>query len=256
MSDDVDLTKLDGRARLTALALPKILKIPNSIYKSLMLDTLSKLSGTRRSDLDARLHDLLLQQPSDRQKSENIMDSNESDKSKSSRFKSLGSDIKPDYQELRDHVDAPINFEESNPDSPSIEFPDPSKPEPLSNRLLWLLLQKPDLYSETIEISERSRLVNIQALAQVINWIKDKNYPTTASLMGHFSGTDIGRLLSTLLSRSALFSESSYNAEFADGVTQLKKQLITESMQLLADDAKQGKISASDLHEALLAHKK
>ena len=74
--------------------------------------------------------------------------------------------------------------------------------------------------------------------------------------MGHFSGTDIGRLLSTLLSRSALFSESSYNAEFADGITQLKKQLITESMQLLADDAKQGKISASDVHEALSAHKK
>ena len=57
-------------------------------------------------------------------------------------------------------------------DSASVEFPDPSKPEPLSNRLLWLLLQKPDLYSETIEIPERSQLKNIQALAQVINWIK------------------------------------------------------------------------------------
>ena len=39
-----------------------------------MLDTLNKLSGTRRSDLDARLHDLLLQQPSDTQISENIID--------------------------------------------------------------------------------------------------------------------------------------------------------------------------------------
>ncbi|MEG3593245.1 MAG: DNA primase [Pseudomonadota bacterium] len=256
LSDDVDLTKLDGRARLTALTLPKILKIPTSIYRSLMLDTLSKLSGTRRSDLDARLHDLLLQQPSDTQISENIIDVNRSDESKLAKFKSLGSDTKPDDQEFRDHVNAPINFEEPQPDSASVEFPDPSKPEPLSNRLLWLLLQKPDLYSETIEIPERSQLKNIQVLAQVINWIKDKNRPTTASLMGHFSGTDIGRLLSTLLSRSALFSESSYNAEFEDGVSQLKKQLITESMQLLADDAKQGKISASDVHEALSAHKK
>ena len=157
---------------------------------------------------------------------------------------------------LETNENAQINFEELKPDSPSIEFPDPSKPEPLSNRLLWLLIQKPELYSETIEISERSRLVNIQALAQVINWIKRKNNPTTASLMGHFSGTDIGRLLSTLLSRSSLFSESSYNAEFVDGVTQLKKQLITESIQLLAEDAKQGKISAEELHEALAAHKK
>lgn len=256
LSDDVDLTKLDGRARLTALALPKIAKIPTCIYRSLMLDTLSKLSGTRRSDLDVRLQDLLIQEPTDSYSSENSVDSKTSDDSIPASFEFVKSDKEPDDQKFGDNEDAQINFEELKPDRPSIEFPDPSKPEPLSNRLLWLLIQKPELYSETIEISERSRLVNIQALAQVINWIERKNNPTTASLMGHFSGTDIGRLLSTLLSRSSLFSESSYNAEFVDGVTQLKKQLITESMQLLAKDAKQGKISAEELHEALAAHKK
>ena len=256
LSDDVDLTKLDGRARLTALALPKIAKIPTSIYRSLMLDTLSKLSGTRRSDLDARLQDLSMQQPSNRHISENIVDSGESYASKSAKFESVSFDSEPKDLEFRENADAPINSEELQTDSPSIEFPDPSKPEPLSSRLLWLLLQKPDLCSETLEISTRSRLVNIQALAQVMNWLKNKNNPSTASLMGHFSGTDVGRLLSKLLSRSALFSESSYSAEFEDGVTQLKKQLLTESMQLLADDAKQGKISAKDLHQALSARKK
>ena len=256
LSDDVDLTKLDGRARLTALALPKIAKIPTSIYKSLMLDTLSKLSGTRRSDLDARLQDLLIEQPTDSYMSENIADSQGSDKSKSASSKSVRSDIEFDDQEFRENLKTPINIEEPEPTSPSLEFPDPTKPEPLSNRLLWLLLQKPSLSSTTVEISEHSRLVNIQALSQVINWINDKNNPTTARLMGHFSGTDVGRLLSTLCNRSALFSESSYNAEFVDGVKQLKKQLVTESMQLLAEDAKQGKISAKDLHKALSAHKK
>jgi len=256
LSDDVDLSKLDGRARLTALALPKIAKIPTSIYRSLMLDTLGKLSGTRRSDLDARLQDLSMQQPLNRPTSENIVDSGGSYASKSARFESVSFDSEPKDQEFRENADAPINFEELQTDSPAIEFPDPSKPEPLSNRLLWLLLQKPDLCSETLEISKRSRLINIQALAQVMNWVKNKNNPSTASLMGHFSGTDVGRLLSKLLSRSALFSESSYGAEFEDGVTQLKKQLLTESMRLLADDAKQGKISAKDLHQALSAHKK
>ena len=37
--------KIDGRARLTALALPKIAKIPASIYRSLMLDSLRDMSG-------------------------------------------------------------------------------------------------------------------------------------------------------------------------------------------------------------------
>ena len=74
--------------------------------------------------------------------------------------------------------------------------------------------------------------------------------------MGHFSGTELGRLLSRLLSREALFSEHSYQVEFQDGLNQLKKQLATESMRLLAEDAKRGKISAEDLHQALAAHKK
>ena len=73
--------------------------------------------------------------------------------------------------------------------------------------------------------------------------------------MGHFSGTELGRLLSKLLGRETLFSESSYEAEFTDGLKQLKKQLVTESMRHLAQDAKRGKISVEDLHQALTAHK-
>ena len=74
--------------------------------------------------------------------------------------------------------------------------------------------------------------------------------------MGHFSGTELGRLLSKLLNREALFSESAYKAELNDGLNQLKKQLVTESIKLLAEDAKHGKISTEDLHQALTAHKK
>jgi hypothetical protein len=138
----------------------------------------------------------------------------------------------------------------------TLEFPDPNKPEPLANRLLWLLLQNPTLLNEPLQVPKRSRLINIQALSQVAEWILITDKPTTASLMGHCSGTELGRLLSKLLSREKLFSESSYQAEFTDGIEQLKKQLVTESMRHLAEDAKRGKISAEDLHQALTAHKK
>jgi hypothetical protein len=59
-----------------------------------------------------------------------------------------------------------------------------------------------------------------------------------------------------LLNREGLFSESAYKDELNDGLNQLKKQLVTESMKLLAEDAKCGKISTEELHRAITAHKK
>ena len=59
--------------------------------------------------------------------------------------------------------------------------------------------------------------------------------------MGHFSGTELGRLLSKLLNQEALFSESAYETELNGGLNQLKKQLVTESMKLWQKTRSAGK---------------
>ena len=258
LSDDVDLTKIDGRARLTALALPKIAKIPISIYRSLMLDSLSELSGTRRTDLDARLQDLQIEPIGGEEKPANTPRQGQAQEIDTgiASFESLRPVGDDQFTDFSENVEPPLEIEDI-PEAPSdLQFPNPDKPEPLANRLLWLLLQNPKLLTDTFTIPERSRLINIRALAQVFDWLTTSDNPTTVGLMGHFSGTELGRLLSRLLSREALFSEHSYQVEFQDGLNQLKKQLATESMRLLAEDAKRGKISAEDLHQALAAHKK
>ena len=258
LSDDVDLTKIDGRARLTALALPKIAKIPVSIYRSLMLDSLSELSGTRRTDLDARLQDLQIEPIGGEEKPANTPGQGQAQEIDTgmTSFESLRPVGDDQFTDFSENVEPPLEIEDI-PEAPSdLQFPNPDKPEPLANRLLWLLLQNPKLLTDTFTIPERSRLINIRALAQVFDWLTTSDNPTTVGLMGHFSGTELGRLLSRLLSREALFSEHSYQVEFQDGLNQLKKQLATESMRLLAEDAKRGKISAEDLHQALAAHKK
>lgn len=258
LSDDVDLTKIDGRARLTALALPKIAKIPISIYRSLMLDSLSELSGTRRTDLDARLQDLQIEPISGEEKPANTPGQGQAQEIDTgiASFESLRPVADDQFTDFSENVEPPTEIEEIL-DAPSdLQFPNPDKPEPLANRLLWLLLQNPKLLTDTFTIPERSRLINIRALAQVFDWLTTSDNPTTVGLMGHFSGTELGRLLSRLLSREALFSEHSYQVEFQDGLNQLKKQLATESMRLLAEDAKRGRISVEDLHQALAAHKK
>ena len=258
LSDDVDLTKIDGRARLTALALPKIAKIPISIYRSLMLDSLSELSGTRRTDLDARLQDLQIEPIGGEEKPANTPGQGQAQEIDTgmTRYESLRPVGDDQFIDFSENVEPPLKIEDI-PEAPSdLQFPNPDKPEPLANRLLWLLLQNPKLMIDPFTIPERSRLTNIRALAQVFDWLTTSDNPTTVGLMGHFSGTELGRLLSRLLSREALFSEHSYQVEFQDGLNQLKKQLATESMRLLAEDAKRGKISAEDLHQALAAHKK
>ena len=258
LSDDVDLTKIDGRARLTALALPKIAKIPVSIYRSLMLDSLSELSGTRRTDLDARLQDLQIEPIGGEEKPANTSGQGQAQEIDTgiASFESLRPVADDQFTDFSENVEPQIEIEDI-PEAPSdLQFPNPDKPEPLANRLLWLLLQNPKLMIDPFTIPERSRLTNIRALAQVFDWLTTSDNPTTVGLMGHFSGTELGRLLSRLLSREALFSEHSYQVEFQDGLNQLKKQLATESMRLLAEDAKRGRISVEDLHQALAAHKK
>ena len=255
LSEDVDLKKIDGRARLTALALPKIARVPASIYRSLMLDTLAELSGTRRSDLDARLDEIEISSspPSSR---------DESNEQGSSRVQidipqaQVGNkNIDSQHEdESRSSQIIPVFEEENLPQK--LFMPNPEKPEPLANRLLWLLLQDPELLKKVVMIPETSRLPNIQALREVSLWIDKTAIRTTAAMMGHFSGTELGRLLSKLLGQEALFGENSYETEFSGGVSQLEKQLVTESMRQLAKDVKHGKISVEDLQRALAEHKK
>lgn len=255
LSEEVDLTKIDGRARLTALALPKIAQVPQSIYRSLMLDHLAELSGTRRSDLDARIMDLP-PPPAPRIPEPAIEEAPPTDPELHSY-----ADLHTEHM-ATEATEPPPPLETLPPDEPidrsprPLVMPDPERPEPLISRILWMILQMPDQVPELPAIPAHSQLVNARALEAVRQYLGTGKPGSTAALMGHFSGTDIGRLLSRLLKREALVTTQNIGLELNDGILQLKKQLVTESMRQLAQDARSGRISAEDLQEALAAHKK
>ena len=259
LSDDVDLTKIDGRARLTALALPKIARVPPSIYRSLMLDALSELSGTRRSDLDARLLEVASALTSTPEPS-NTSSENPPSTSTDPEIASL--DQLREVAETSDAWSPPPDMAEEPPVEVTTEaeqpviFPDPNRPDPLCSRIIWLILQNPTTLTDIPDVPDGSRLPNIQVLAQIFTWLKATDHPTTPALMGYFSGTEIGRLLSRLMRRDSLSAEANHAQELEDGINQLKKQWVTETMQQLAADAKHGKVSVEDLHKVYSAHKK
>lgn len=260
LSDDVDLTKIDGRARLTALALQKIARVPKNIYRSLMLNTLAEISGTRRQDLDDRLGIIQTDQFATLREKHTAQSKDTTAVQGMYPYPNQNSVsaneavIPPDKENGVGYLCQSSEFEPTP--NTTIILPDPERPEPLCNRILWLLLQNPVPQEELLIVPEGSRIPNIQALKEVMKWIFASEQPTTVALMGHFSGTSTGQLLSKLLKREALASNTSFEAELSDGIRQLKKQLTTESIKQLAKDARSGKISKEDLHQALTEHKK
>ncbi|MDB4021854.1 DNA primase [Litorivicinus sp.] len=256
LSEEVELSKIDGRARLTALALPKIAKVPTSIYKSLMLDTLAEMSGTRRRDLDLRLEEIssIIPLTPDHQSQKN----NKSPPTEYREESAVPEDHRSEQDEI-DRLEMPMDWsgDATNevPKEAPLIMPDPKNPAPLINRLLWLILQNPCRMTNIPTLPSSSQLINFQAFRIICAWLSATKKPTTPALMGHFSGTEIGRLLSLLLRREALIPPDNQDKELSDGLKQLNKQLITEAMHQLADDARKGKISAEDLQQALAAHK-
>ena len=86
-------------------------------------------------------------------------------------FESLRPGEDEHFSDFSENVEPPKEIEDVIEAPPKLQFPDPDKPEPLANRLLWLVLQNPTLLTEPFSIPERSRLINIHALAQVFDWV-------------------------------------------------------------------------------------
>ncbi len=63
LEDGLDLDSMDGRARLTKLAQPYLGKLPDSIFKKLVLQRLSDLTGLDSSTLAAHLAEEVQQKP-------------------------------------------------------------------------------------------------------------------------------------------------------------------------------------------------
>ncbi len=55
LSQQVDISSVDGRARLVELARPLLKKLPDSVFRDLMLEQLSELSGLKLAQLQRRI---------------------------------------------------------------------------------------------------------------------------------------------------------------------------------------------------------
>jgi len=265
----LDMRRMDSRARLSALALPKIARVPKGIYQALLMDALSDRTGVRRSDLDDRLEVIRDSLPAI-QPTKPLVEPRLQAATLPASLDPPMAPPTPDAHEAADAswlADEPPHDDWAPADEPMIEPPpDPPRPRrlqlpvsgrplPLVSKMIWMLVQRPELAATQVSIPERSELPNAQVLADLFAWATTHPEASTAKLVGHYSGTEIGRLISSLLQMEPLVAERDLTQEYTDALQNLKKQLVTESLQQLARDATSQPMSAQQLHQALAAHR-
>jgi len=200
VAQGLDITSLDGRARMSKLALPYIRQLPEGVYRQLMFQALAERTGLELSSL------MLLETPAP--------GAGQSD---------YGS--APDYEPYPD---------DDGSDGPDRERPDPGRGQHfahqpptrgysnLTQAAIALLLHQPDIARLVrLELLDGLDGEDAQLLRELLQLLHRRPDSSTAMLLGHWYGTAEGKLLSRLAGQERLIPTTGIEQEFIDTMTAL-----------------------------------
>jgi len=203
VAQGLDLATLDGRARLSKLALPYVRQLPEGVYRQLMFQALAERTGL---DLGSLMQ--LEAPPAPRAEM-------------------------PDYGPPPDD-EPPPEYEEYP--SENRQRPEPKRgqhfthqvPEKgysnLAQAAIALLLHQPDI----ARLASPALLDGVigedgQLLRELLHLLHRRPESSTAMLLGHWYGTDEGRLLSRLAGQERLIPAHGIEQQFVDTMTALSQ---------------------------------
>ena len=205
VAQGLDLASLDGRARMSKLALPYVRQLPEGVYRQLMFQALAQRTGLELSSL------MLLEAPSP-----------------------VPADALPDYGPEPDY-EPPADYD--GPPGPDHAQPEPPQParfthqapakgySNLAQAAIALVLHQPDiaqlvspdLQDGTDEVGGDDG----QLLRELLQLLHRRPESSTAMLLGHWYGTDEGKLLSRLAGQERLIPATAIEQQFVDTMTAL-----------------------------------
>ena len=205
VAQGLDLASLDGRARMSKLALPYVRQLPEGVYRQLMFQALAQRTGLELSSL------MLLEAPSP-----------------------APTDALPDYGPEPDY-EPPADYD--GPPGPDHAQPEPPQParfthqapakgySNLAQAAIALVLHQPDiaqlvspdLQDGTDEVGGDDG----QLLRELLQLLHRRPESSTAMLLGHWYGTDEGKLLSRLAGQERLIPATAIEQQFVDTMTAL-----------------------------------
>jgi len=241
VAQGLDLASLDGRARMSKLALPYVRQLPEGVYRQLMFQALAQRTGLELSSL------MLLEAPSP-----------------------VPTDALPDYGPEPDY-EPPADYD--GPPGPDHAQPEPPQParfthqapakgySNLAQAAIALVLHQPDiaqlvspdLQDGTDEVGGDDG----QLLRELLQLLHRRPESSTAMLLGHWYGTDEGKLLSRLAGQERLIPATAIEQQFVDTMTALahlphKSKLAAQVDKLkLTNYAEMGELEKQRLKDLL-----
>ncbi len=202
VAQGLDLTSLDGRARMSKLALPYIRQLPEGVYRQLMFQALAERTGLELSSL------MLLEAPPPR--SENEV---------------------PDYRSAYDlrHTPTMVDHTDQNRSARPPDADNTSRTRPpargysnLAQAAIALLLHQPDIARLVrLELLDEVDGEDGQLLRELLQLLHRRPESSTAMLLGHWYGTAEGKLLSRLAGQERLIPATGIEQQFMDTMTAL-----------------------------------
>ncbi|QGG81118.1 DNA primase [Litorivicinus lipolyticus] len=217
---DLDMQRLDSRARLGGIVAPHLKRMPKGLPKELMLDELARRVGTDKTairDLVDHAQPAPIEpaptpapEPEPEPPAEPVTNDGYDE-----LMNYAGSDDNEgtDYYADFDPAPMPIGEAPAAPEA-KLELPPIGINLPAQAKYLQCLYHLPSLAVEPMSWAHEGAWE--RAINQVIEAIVDHKIDSTAALMGYFSNTDIGRIFAEFTRRDPLIAQDRLAAQWQD----------------------------------------
>lgn len=192
LSEGLDVNAIDGKAKLSSLAIPLLRQLPQGIYRQLMLDKLASMAGVDSRSIESMV-------------------------SKSSPTPSASNDGPPDY-------DMPPEGDFVPRGSTAVRTPmrgaaPVQKPAPRSPGLkaIELLLYRPEIATgldKNLELLRENGDQYTDLLLELVELVKNSPTINTYTMLGHFYGTPLGNQLTQLMKNEKITPLEGVAGEF------------------------------------------
>jgi DNA primase len=211
----LDMTKLEGRARMSKLALPYIRQLPEGVYRQLMFQELARRTGLELASL------MQLEVPA----AAPIPAQAPDHETEPYYGAAPPYDGAPGYGEASDYGEAPGGGEEDHTHQPRQRRALQALAAGYSNlaqAALALLLHQPDI----ARLANPGSLADmdgddIALLRELLTLLQRRPESNTAMLLGHWYGTPEGALLGRLAGQERLIPSEGIERQFLDTMTEL-----------------------------------
>jgi len=225
LENQVNLQTVDGKAKLAALAKPYLDEIPEGIYKELMLTQLAKLAGLPVETLVRTL----ASQPQQSRKTKTTPSPDNALQFPSQNHHSDQSGT--GYSNSRTNT-RPTSAHYSNnaSDQRAHSAQEHDRSYLLVEKTIRPLLQSPEK-AQQIVIPEEFKQVDsksVQFLIGTLEFLKKNPSSNTASLIGHWHGTEMGEQIARMAAKEFLLNHEQVETEIQDAILQLQRLHITE----------------------------